>query len=368
MKLLYAVNDAAFFLAQFLPLAREGKARGWDVHVASADGPGVARMRAEGLTHHVIPLSRSGTHPVDELRVVAALSDLYRRLRPDVVHHITIKPVIYGGWAARLARVPLSVSTISGLGFVFIDQGMRAALRRAVVLRMYRAAFSYGPSTVIFQNEFDRDVFLRARVVRPSQCRIVRGPGVDVEMFYATEEPEGPPKVVLPARILRDKGVGEFVEAAERLRKNGSRARFLLAGGLDEGNPTCISKDEIRRWTEKGSVEWLGHVSDVAALFRSCHIVCLPSYREGFSKALLEASSSARPVVTTDVPGCRDVVAQGQNGILVPPRDGMALAAALDRLLASKELRDRMGAAGRQRVLAQFSERQIVGEVFALYT
>ncbi|MFU1952275.1 glycosyltransferase family 4 protein, partial [Bordetella avium] len=336
-RLLFVVNNPAFFLSHRVALAIAAQAQGYEVHVATMDGPSVPQIQALGMMHHVIPMSRSGKKPMEELKTMLALYRLFRKLRPDLAHLVTIKPVLYGGIAARLARVPAMVAAISGLGYVFMAKGARARLVRAVVGRFYRLALGHPNSRVIFQNANDRDLLSRLGAVRSERVEMIRGSGVDLSRYRAEPEPPAPPVVVLMvARLLRDKGVYEFVEAARLLRQQGLNVRMRLAGGVDLGNPASIRADEVQAWARAGLVEALGERQDIAELYAASHIAVLPSYREGLPKSLIEAAACARAVVTTDVPGCRDAIDPDQTGLLVPPHDAPALAAAIARLVDRK--------------------------------
>jgi glycosyltransferase involved in cell wall biosynthesis len=361
---LFVVNDPAFFVSHRLPVALEARRRGHRVEVATPDGQAVATIRSHGLTFHEIPLNRRSFQPIEEAWSIAALYRLFRRLRPDVVHLVTHKPNLYGGIAARLAGVPTVVNAISGLGYMFIASGLRSQLRRHAVEVAYRVSLGHAKGHVIFQNPDDRDQFIERKLVTPPKVVMIKGSGADIRRFVPQPEPDGIPLVVLPARLLRDKGVCEFVEAARLLRGS---ARFALVGDTDPGNPASVTAAEVKAWVDAGDVEWWGFRRDIHEVFAQSAIVSLPSYREGLPKALIEAAAAARPIVTTDVPGCREIVRNEENGLLVPARDSHALAAALRRLLADRQLRERMGAEGRARVEAEFSLDRVVTQTVDLY-
>jgi glycosyltransferase involved in cell wall biosynthesis len=368
-RILIVVNVGWFVLSHQLPIALAAKAAGFDVHVACGidDSAEAAEIERRGLAFHHLDVERAGRSPLGEAKLFAQLLRLYWRIDADVIHHVTIKPVIYGGWAARLASRGRVVSTISGLGYVFTATGAWARFARTLVRLAYRLALS-GPRTmVVFQNPDDRAEFVGARIVNAQQTVLIRGSGVDLDEFRPTAEAAGAVTVVLPARMLRDKGVFEFLEAATRLRDDGVDARFLLAGGIDHANPAAIAEAELRAAAAHAGATWIGHCTAMAQLYAACHIVCLPSYREGLPKALLEAAAAGRPMVTTDVPGCREVVIDDVTGILVPPRDSGALADALRRLIADEKLRVRMGAEARALCEAHFGVAAVVRQTLTLY-
>ncbi len=367
-RLMFVVNNPAFFMSHRVPLAQAAQRAGYDVHVATMDGPAVADIEALGMTHHAIPMTRSGKHPLQELGTLLALVRLFRRVRPDVVHLVTIKPVLYGGIAARLARVPGMVAAISGLGFVFLSDTLKMRLVRSVVARLYRIALGHPNSRVIFQNANDRDLLKSLGAVRDGQVVMIRGAGVDLDAYRALPEPAAPPVVVtMVARLLRDKGVQEFVQAAGMLRQRGVPVTMQLVGGVDAGNPASATQDEVEAWQRDGAVQALGERSDVPELYAASHIAVLPSYREGLPKSLIEAAACARAVVTTDVPGCRDAIEPGETGLLVPVRDAQALADAIARLAEDATLRQAMGKAGRALAEREFNIDQVARIHVALY-
>ena len=368
MKLLIVVNHAGFFLSHRLPVALAAKERGWDVHIATPRSKHVPRIEAAGLHWHPIPLSRSGVNVFAELRTIFALFRLYRSLRPDVIHHVTTKPVLYGTFAARVARMPAVVNALAGLGHVFYDTGANRLLRSAV-LAAYSIALRHPNVHFIFQNDDDRDVFLRRRWVRPEAVTMIRGSGVDVRRFLPAQERRSPgPTIVLASRLLWAKGVAEFVEAAGRLKERGSGARFVIVGEPDPDNPGSIPLAQLQAWASAGNVEYWGRREDMPEVLADADVFCLPTYyREGVPKAVIEAAACGLPVITTDTPGCRDIVHDGENGLLIAPRNVDSLEQALEKLLRDPMLRRRMGDAGRARVMEQFSLPQVVNATLKIY-
>jgi len=366
-RLLFVVNNPAFFLSHRLPLALAAQRAGYDVHVATMAGDSVSRIQAHGLTHHIIPMTRSGKNPLQELRTVWSLYRLFRQLRPDVVHLVTIKPVLYGGIAARLAGVPAMVSAISGLGFVFVAKGAKASVVRQVVTVLYRLALGHRNSRIVFQNGNDRDVLRDLGAVRNEQVVMIRGSGVDLSDYAAVAEPPPPIVVLMVARLLRDKGVIEFVDAARILRREGANVRMLLAGGIDPGNPASVTQADVNEWQRQGIIEALGERRDIAELYAAAHIAVLPSYREGLPRSLIEAAACGRAVITTDVPGCRDAIEPDETGLLVPSHDAQALAAAISRLANDNGLRQKMGAAGRALAEREFDIEDVCRKHLEIY-
>lgn len=295
---------------------------------------------------------------------LVGLVQLFRRERPSLVHSFTAKGVLFGSLAAHLAGVERIVNSITGLGYVFISDDVRARMMRPVIERWYRTVLN--GSAVIFQNTDDRRYFeTRGLVSGPSY--FIPGSGVDTDVLRPAPEPEGTPIVLLAGRMLWDKGIDVFVEAARQLRSEGSEARFVLAGDTDDGNPSSVPKAQLEAWQAEGAVEWWGFQRDIASLMANSQVVCLPSLREGVPRALIEAGALGRPLVATDTPGCREIVRHGDNGLLVPVQDAPALARALARLLAERDLRRQMGQRARQIVEDDFSIVHVARRTLAVY-
>lgn len=366
-RLLLVVNEAAFFLSHRLPIAQAALVAGYEVHVATPAGPGEQQIREAGLRFHAIPLDRRALNPLRDMRTFSALVRLFRYLKPDLVHTVTIKPVIYGGLAARIAGVPALVSAVSGLGYVFVQRGLFAKGLRLVTRLLYRFAFGHGNARVIVQNPDDRDLLARSGIVRAEATSMIRGSGVDLKRYVMKPESAGEALVVLVSRMLWDKGVREFVHAAQLLKQQGVGARFVLVGDTDQGNPAAIPVTQLTAWQRQGAIEWWGRRDDIPAVLAQAHIVCLPSYREGLPKVLIEAAACGRAIVSTDVPGCREIVRHRENGLLVPARDPESLAQAIRSLLDDAAERRRMGMQGRALAEAEFSAEQVARQTLSLY-
>lgn len=367
-RILYLSHEALFFTTHRMPVALAMRDAGFEVHVAAPPDPqGMARIAAAGLAFHPIPLARGGRNPLAELRLLAAISYIVGQIEPALVHHVSMKPVIWGGIATRLLGVPSVVHAITGLGYLFIRSGPLAWAQRQAVKLLFRFALGHGNGRVIFQNGDDRDLFLRHGMVRDDRVVMIRGCGVDMAEFSPAPEPDGPAVVVFPARLIGDKGLNEFIAAVRILKDRGVTARFVLVGRHDPQNPTGISAAQVEGWQREGLVEVQGYSETMPQTLNAAHIVCLPSYREGLPRTLIEAAACGRAIVTTDVPGCREVVRHGENGLLVPVRDGIALAEALATLLADPDRRRAMAARGRAIALAEFSVERFVAESLDCY-
>jgi glycosyltransferase involved in cell wall biosynthesis len=366
-RILFVDNDVNSFYAYRIDLALAARDAGFEVHVAAPQGKAAEILRSEGLQYHPIPMTRSGLAPWKEFSTISTLFRLYRRTKPDLVHHLRLKPVLYGGLAAYGARVPAVVGLLTGLGYVFIAESRRALVMRKLVVLSCKVAFRHSNQRIVFQNPDDQGVFIQNKILPAAQTVLIKGSGVDVHTYVPTPEPEGVPVVVLASRMLRDKGVVEFVEAARELREAGVVARFVLVGDTDRGNPTAVSAEQLQAWADEGVIEWWGHQNDMRKVLSQSNIVCLPSLREGVPKVLIEAAACGRAIVTTDAPGCREIVREGENGLLVPVRNSKALADALRLLIESAPLRALMAAKGREIAVEEFSVERVVNETLGVY-
>lgn len=368
MKILYTVTDDWYFLSHRLHVARAARDRGCEVVVVTAPGERSRDITTEGFRHATVRFHRTIKSQALNLRTLSALRQIYRTERPDLVHHVSFLPVFLGTLAARRAGVPGIVNAVTGLGHAFMDGGLRRRVLRFSMERAYRIALARGDGVALFQNEEDRRYFLAAGLAQEESSLYVPGSGVDTGVFAPTDPPDDPPIILHASRMLWSKGVGTTVEASRILRRRGFPHRLILAGHPHPSNPESIPEARLFGWQEEGVAEWVGQQEDMAKLISASQIVCLPTYyREGVPKILLEAASSARPIVTTDVPGCRDIVGDEENGFIVPPRDSERLADCLQVLLTDSDLRARMGAAGRAKVLAGFSKEIVIRQTLNCY-
>lgn len=349
IKLLLVVNVDWFFISHRLPIAIAAKEMGYDVHIATTLTQTETALSKYGFIIHPLNIRRSSIGFIGALQDFFRLSKLFLKLRPDIVHLVTIKPVLIGGICARITRVPAVVSAVSGLGYIFTgDNGKMHSIVRKVVISLYRSALSHPNQTIIFQNPDDQKELLHKTRIPESKTTIIRGSGIDLSNINPVPEASGAIIVSMAARLLHDKGVFEFIEAARILQQKDLDIQFWLIGGQDEGNPANIGANQLDSWRAEGIVELLGFRNDVLDLYSKSHIVVLPSYREGLPRSLIEAAASGKPIITTDVPGCRDAIDPGKSGILVPPRDAYALAKAIEELVLDSGLRHKMGTAGRR--------------------
>jgi len=367
-RLLFVITEDWYFIAHWLNLARAARDAGFEVGIATRVAAHGEQIKSEGI--RLFPLRfmrRSSMQPWIEMRAIGELTTLYRQWRPAIAHHVAAKPVIYGGRAALRTHVPAVVNALAGLGFVFTSTSLQARALRPIVLSAYRKALRHSNSRLIVQNADDEGLVLSQRLVTASVIRRVGGTGVDVSTFIPGPEPSGIPVILLAARMLVDKGVFEFVEAARIAKARGVTSRFVLVGDTDAENPAAISNAQLRRWHTDGDVEWWGYRTDMPAVINMAHVVCLPSYREGLSTVLLEAAACGRPLIASDVPGCREIAVHNETALLVPPKDSVALADAMQTLAVDAQLRRRLGQRARELVCSNFTVEHVNAQTIAIY-
>ncbi len=376
-RIAYVVNHVAFFISHRLPLAIWARHSGFAVRLFTGQAGNQemelvaqAQLRASGVEHKRAIFSSAGMNPFVELLGALQLVWFILRYKPDVVHCASPKGILYGGIAARLCRVRGLVLAISGMGYAF-TQGNGEGGARVFVRRIYGAlakfAFHHPNVHVIVQNQDDYQSVIENGLVDAGRVTLIPGSGVDLSLFEGFDPARKGRMILLPARMLKDKGIIEFVEAARQLKAVAPEWRFVLAGAAGYNNPSAISTAQLQAWQNEGCVEWLGHVEDMIPLFRGAAIVCLPSYREGMPKALLEAAAAGCAVVTTDVTGCREAVEPGVTGDLVQARDSASLAKALLSLIKDEQRQQSYGARGQERAMAIFSVTSVVSQTLNIY-
>lgn len=368
-RVLFVVTDDWFFWSHRLHLARDVRDAGFEVHLVTRLSPGeashAARIAAEGIRIHPVSFGRTVPGQLKNALLVMRLTRIFRSVRPELVHCISFLPILYGALAARRAGVERSVHTVTGLGHLFMREG---GMVRRVVERGYRLALKAPGAQALFQNEDDLELFRSRDLVAPERTRIVRGSGVDIERFRPSKEPTDTPVILCCARMLWSKGIGDLVAAGRLLRARGVEHRLLLAGAPHPSNPDSIPEEVLRGWDAEGVATWLGRRDDVPELLAAASVVCLPSaYREGVPLALIEGAAAGRALVSTDMPGCRDIVREGLNGRVVASGAPEALASALAELLLDRDLRARFGRAGRALVEREFSKEVVNAAVLDLY-
>ncbi|WP_445427646.1 glycosyltransferase family 4 protein [Alishewanella sp. HL-SH05] len=367
-KIIFLVNVDWFFISHRLPIAIAAKNSGYDVHIACNFTEHYVLLESYGFTLHHIPFDRSGGGIRHELNTLFRIRQVFKDVKPELVHAVTIKPVLYGGLVGRVLGIKNMVYAVSGLGLVFVAEGFAARVRRFLVTALYKFSLGVKNFRVIFQNPVDKSILKKAVGLNEKRCVMIKGSGADLTTYNVADEPDGTPVVVMAARLLREKGVYQFVEAARLLKEKGVLARFHLVGEPDPGNPNTVKLDELDKWRHQGIVEILGFRSDIPEVFASSHIVVLPSfYGEGLPKVLIEAAACGRAIVTTNNPGCAEAVIDGESGIIVPAKDSQALADAIEKLVTDKTLRLKMGKSGRALAEREFDVQSVVAKHLDIY-
>lgn len=365
LRLLYVVTEDWYFLSHRLPMARAARAAGFEVHVATRVVDGAAAIRAEGFVVHPIPFVRGKLSLPGTAATIRALRTVHRAVAPAVAHHVALQSTVLGALAA-LGRPVASVNALTGLGYTFISGSPKARLLRPVLAALLRLLLNRPKRIVLVQNPEDREGMLSLGI-DASRIALIAGSGVDIEALRPQPEPAGPLTVAFVGRLLDDKGIRTLVRAHQILRERGSNVELLIAGTPDPANPASVSEQDAAGWNKLPGITWLGHVDDIAAFWAKAHIAVLPSRREGLPKSLLEAAACGRPMIATDVPGCREIVQPDRTGLLVPFDDAPALARAIETLVASSALRARLGAAARQLAVERFSAEAIGRQTVDLY-
>ncbi len=367
-KLLFLVNVDWFFLSHRLPIALAALQAGYEVHIATGITDRKIELQSHGLIVHELPIVRGKTNLKQEIVTFIKMVQILREVKPTILHTVTIKPVLFGGIAAKFAGIKRLVAAISGLGYVFIEKNQKSNLRKKLISILYRLAFEQPLIKVIFQNQDDKIILTKIKKLHDNQTIIIPGSGVDLNTYAYLPESDLPSTtIIMVSRLLADKGVHEFIEAARQIHGKGLSVRFQLVGNIDPDNPASITAQQIKAWQTEGTVELLGYRADIADLFSQANVIVLPSYREGFPKVLIEAAACGRAVVTTDVPGCRDAIIPNVTGLLVPVRDAKALADAIKYLILNPKLRLCMGKTGRQLAEEKYDIRQVVQTHLNIY-
>ena len=365
--LVYVITEDWFFASHFLDRAKAAISAGFKVSVVTRCRETAREFEQHGLLVENIEFSRRGLNPIIELATILRLRSILKRIKPDIMHNIALKPVVLGSLAAQFASVQNIVNAPVGMGYVFTSQESKARILRPIVKALIRFVLSRKNRRVIIENQDDFNNLITGGFAKQDLIALIKGAGVDIKKFDQKPEPSDPVCVIMVSRLLRDKGIQEFINAANLIKTNNDTVRFFLVGDVDDGNPTSLTADQLIELRNSKDVVWLGARTDIAELLAASHIVCLPSYREGLPKSLIEAASAGRPIVTTDVPGCREVVTHMINGLLVKPRDSNELAMAIEKLIGDPKLRKSMGAENRSKAVTEFSNEIIIRQTNSVY-
>jgi len=365
--LLYLVTEDWYFCSHRLALAHHAKSKGFDIIVATRVNHHREVIEKEGFKLIPIQFIRSSKNILHELSTLLNIIRIYKKERPDIVHNIGIKPVLYGTWATKIIRIPIVINLLAGLTEKFHENKWKSAFIRKLVNLAYRLGYLGVNATTVFQNSSDMNNFLKRNIVKKEYVELIRGSGVNTHKFRFSPEPEGIPIVILASRLIWEKGVGEFVEASKILQSQDVKCRMVLVGDCDPDSTGSVPREKLEKWQSEGIIEWWGHKNDMATVFSGSHIVCLPSYHEGTPRVLLEAASCGRAIVASDVPGCKQIVKNNEGGLVVPVKNSGALAESIKFLIQNPEQRTKMGKQGREIILNEFSDDIIIAQTLALY-
>lgn len=368
-SVLFVLNHIKWFYTHRLPVALEAKERGWTVYVAATGAKEDTRLKQLGMNGIEIPSQDGGINPFKELLILFKLRGIFKSLKPDLIHSIYLKYVLNAGLAARTLPQTKILFTIPGLGFLFDQESRLAFVLRLIVFPFLWFAMAKKDSHVIVQNDDDANALVGAGLLNDDKLTVIKSSGVDLAQFsYAEEDSSQKPIIFMGCRLLKEKGVIEYCEAARQIRSENSDVTFQLAGGFDQKNPNALKQEDIQSYIDDGSIEFLGHINDMPERMKRAAIIALPSYyREGVPKVLLEASAIGRPIITTDYIGCREAIVDGKNGLMIPVKDSGALKDAIHLLLSDPDLRKQMGAYGRKRIEGDFSSTVIAQRTVDLY-
>jgi glycosyltransferase involved in cell wall biosynthesis len=367
-KILYVVNVDWFFISHRLPLAIEALRRKFKVFLIAKDTGCFDELKDKGIECFNLNIERSGINPFKELIVINRLIKLYKEINPDLIHHITLKPSIYGTIASKKAKLDAKIiNAITGLGYNFIGNRF-FSINKKILISLINYAFKNKDINFIFQNPDDLFFYRKLKLVN-NNFILIKGSGVDETIFKKKRKKENNIlKIVLVARMLKDKGVIEFIEAANILKnKYQKQIKFILVGGIDHSNPAKISKEYLNNMCDNNYLVWLGFQKNIKMIYENADIVCLPSYREGLPKSIVEAMAMSCPIITTDVPGCRECVEDNSNGFLVPVRDSLILSKKIEKLILDKNLRIKMGNMSRTKMENEMSLKKVIEKTFKFY-
>ncbi|MBC8285552.1 MAG: glycosyltransferase family 4 protein [Nitrospinae bacterium] len=367
-RLLFVVSEDWYFVSHRLHLAIAAIKEGYEVTLLCRCNNHKQMVEDKGIQVIDWPLARGSHNPFKELRALFVLIKMFAAVRPNIIHAVAVKPVLYSSVAAKITRVKPRVFALGGLGYLFSSKRARARVLKLFVVTAYRFALAGKKTKLILQNKDDVKVLLRANVIQKEKIKLIRGSGVDTTVFKPEQFKHVTPLVILPSRMLWDKGVGEFVECARLVRQSKKNVRFALIGSPDLENPESISIAQLKTWVSDGIVEWWGKRTDMPEVYKQSTVVCFPSYREGLPKTLLEAASCGKPIVAFNVPGCREIVIDGKNGFLVPFKNTEKLVDSINILLGDEQLRKKFGTFGREKVVNEFSQERVVEETLDVWT
>lgn len=366
-RILFVISEDWYFMSHRLFLAKYAISQGYKVSLLTKAT--IHKKEIESYGIHIVdwPISRRSANIFSELKSIFVLLKVIKNFKPDIIHSVALKPILYGAFCAKICKIPVRIFAFAGLGYIFSSSQFLAKVLRPIIVLIMKFLLKNKHSTLVMQNKDDQNIFLQENIVLKSQICIIKGAGVDLKLFSVSKNITQPPIVLLPARLLRDKGIEDFVKAATILKKDGLNARFVIAGREDPSNPESVDQAFLEKLKESNIVELWGHIDDMAGVLQRVSVVCLPSFREGLPKALLEAASCGKAIVSYDVPGCREVVINKVNGFLVEFRNIIGMSDAVKTLLLNNSLRESMGNEGRRLVIKHFSQEEIAMQTESLW-
>lgn len=371
-KILFNITEDWFFCSHFLERALAAKKKGYSVFVICKENKHKKFIENHGISFYHIPFNRKSINPIYELFILFKIIRNYNKIKPDIVHQIAAKPIIYGSIAAKICKIKSVLNAPVGMGFVFSSNTIKARILKPI-LKFFLKQFINSHiginmrNKVVFENYDDLNYFVEMQAVNPKYACVIRGAGVEVNKVLNNNEINSIPTITFVGRMLKDKGVREFVGAARKLKEKKIKARFLLVGDIDSLNPSSLEKSTLTKWHNEKIIYWKGWINNIESVLKETHIICLPSYREGLPKALIEGAAFGLPIVTTDTVGCRDVVEDGVNGFLVPIKNVDELVNKLSLLIKNKTLRKKMGRESHKLALSKFSSSIINAQTLKLY-
>lgn len=372
-KIIINLTEDWFFVSHFLSRALDAKKAGYEVYISCNEKSDRKYIEENGIKFFNLPLDRRSINPFYELFIILKYYHIFNKLKPDIVHNVGPKPIIYGSIAAKLVRIKSVINAPIGMGFVFTSSSIKAILLKKILLFLFKFTLNkhHGKNQknrVIFENSDDMNYFIKSKIVKNNEAILIRGAGIEIDHKLIKRKKENRvPTISLVARMLEDKGIYEYVKAAEILKSKNIKSRFLLIGDIDKKNPTSLKQSTLERWNNKKIIEWLGWVKDVKEILLETDILCLPSYREGLPKSLLEGAALGLPLVSTDTVGCREVVLEGINGYLVPIKESEQLSSAIQKLIENRDLRVRMGKESLRIAKSEFSSEIINSQTLSIY-
>ena len=366
-KILYLITEDWYFITHRLHLARDCRDAGWDVVVATRINKARAAIERENFLVVPIRMRRRRRMIFAELATIIELIRIYRIHKPDLIHNVGLKPVIYGSVAALICRTGPVINTLAGMGYVFSSGKFTIRVARALIKLSLKSCLLARNHWLIVQNKNDYAVLTESKVAPEARTVIIKGSGVDTNQFRPVPEAGGRIVAAVVSRMLKDKGIREVVLAARELKRRNVKVEIWLIGDHDPENPTSLSREDLYQWDAEGCIRWIGYQNDIPSIWSRAHIALLPSYHEGMPMTLLEAAAAGRPIITTDIPGCNDLIVDGENGLLVSVRDWIKLADAIQSLVCSRELRAKLGSAARETVCVEYAKQNVLDETKALY-